>query len=843
MRDYKIVCVDDEELILEIYKSSLEEIGHEIVTFSNPEKALKYIIENKTSIITIISDYKMPEMNGLELREGIIQNNIFIPFFMVTGYYNKEMAVKGMELKISKFIQKPFAQETLIEQIQVDFERYMGQLEEEYEMISSFVDESSPMLDEIEELILQLEDSPNDVECLNTYFRLLHTIKGTASCVGLVTLPEFAHKYEDLVGNLKHGGIQVNNEIIDILLKGLDVLRTMYSDISKGVRYEFEIAEDIKIFNLDNINKQDVEEDHQEKSEKLAKEKKVEDEKLGIQVSLLDEFMELSGEITVLRNMVLKSVSKIEGKYEGDKDIDVLTDSLDEMHKVSSQLQNQISEMRKVTISGIYRPLKRVVRDASKKLSKDVDLILEGEELRVDTSVGKVLSNALVHLVRNGIDHGIETVTKREEIGKDKTGTLKISTYLEGENIIVRVKDDGNGIDKNRLIEKAIEKELYTKEDLDKMSSQRILGLIFDSGFSTASAVTDISGRGVGMDMVKSSVESINGKINIDSRLGEGTTFNISIPIPRSVLIIKSLMISLGQEQFAIPLDDISEVVDVEKSKDLIEELGDGYVIRLHDELIPIVDLRKDFYGQEECHEGCSVIVLKNEQFHYGIVVDDVHDIEEIVVKKLVKKLQSDDVLFLGATLIGDGEMALIFDLEKIASYVGISIHDVESDFVENLDSTDMSITGEYVQVHMQGIPNACIPLDSIDRLEEFHSSKVTYSGNIPIYRYRDNFLPLVELDQKTHGSLIRKKDILKVVVLNNDDKKIGLIVSEINDILNSYENVDELFSNNKEIQGTVYINENTLNVLDTDYIFKNYKEMYTDEPIIDNDDIFDEAA
>ncbi len=844
MKKYEIVCVDDESIILELYQSSIQDLGHTVQTFTNPEVAIEYIIENKNNIISIISDFKMPEMTGLEFREKIIEKDIFIPFFMVTGFYNKEMALKGMELKISKFIQKPFDQVELLEHIRVDSERHLKHLEEEREMISSFVDESTPMLDEIEELILELEDSPNDINCLNTYFRLLHTIKGTASCVGLQSLPEFTHEYEELVSSLKHGDIKVNNHIIDAMLKGLDVLKRMYDDISKGEAYEFDITEDLKIFALSDAQMHSKSESDEDKNE-IVTEKKVEDEKLGIQVSLLDEFMELSGEMTVLRNMILKSVAKIETKYHGDRDVDVLSDTLDEMHKVSSKLQNQISEMRKVTMASIYRPLKRVVRDSSKKLSKDVELRVIGEELRIDTSVGKVLSNALVHLVRNGIDHGIETIERRLEIGKDKEGDLQIDTYIEADNIIVKVKDDGNGIDKERLKAKAIEKELYTREELDKMSNQRILSLIFDSGFSTASEVTDISGRGVGMDMVKNSIESINGKITIDSRLGKGTTFVMTIPIPRSVLIINSLMVNINENQFAIPLDNVSEVIDVEKSLAMIEELGEGYVLRHHESLLAVVDLRSSFdsHVNQEL-KNTSIVILKDESFHYGLVVDSVLDIEEVVVKKLVKKLSNNNVLFEGVTLVGDGEMALILDLEKVAAFANIQVLEQDADLHEINQDVEQELESEFIKIKINDNSNYCIDLDAINRLEEFKTEEISFSGDLPIYRYRDSFLPLVDLFLENNDFLFTDKEDFKVLVLERNDKKLGLVVSEIVDIVCSKEKVDTVFGNGEEISGTVFVDASTLNVLDHGYIFENYKEMHKRSEVkeLQNDNV-DEAA
>jgi two-component system chemotaxis sensor kinase CheA len=838
MQKYEIVCIDDETELLSLYEIELESLGHKVVTFSNPEEALSYVKENHTKIAFVVSDYKMPEMNGLEFRRRMVEEDLMTPFAMITGFYSKEMAVEGMELRVLRFVQKPFDSSEVIELIKTEGGKYIQNLEEEYEMIRSFVEESSPMIEEIEELILVLEEEPGNINALNTYFRLLHTIKGTASCVGLNTLPDFTHKYEDLVTLLKDGKLPVTNAIIDILLKGLDVLKTMYQDIQDGIRYEFDIEESIKIFDLENIDK--VEAKEAEKSETSEVEtviKKKEDEKIAVQVGILDEFMELSGEITVLRNMILKSVSKIEQRYSGDRDIDVLSDTLDEMHKVSSKLQNEISEMRKVSVDTVYRPLKRVVRDASKKLGKQIDVDFSGEKYRVDTSIGRVLNNVLVHLIRNGIDHGLETPEVRESKGKDPVGKLAVSTEIDAENIIIEISDDGNGMDRAKLIDKALEKELYTEEALSKMSDQRIFSLIFESGFSTAAEVTDISGRGVGMDMVRSSVEDVGGKILIDSTLGQGTRFVLVLPIPRSVLIIKSLMVEAGSQQIAVPLHDIGEVInlDGEKVRQNIRMLNDALILNHHDELIPLIDLGSEFKQSTEGDlYSKNVVVIRGDGFCYGLIVDHVFDIEEVVVKKMAKQLQHSKSIFQGATLIGDGEMALILDLENLAMSCEIEINETEDeDFFSNEEASSSEGVDEYLQFSLRSRDGLAIKLSSIDRLEEVRRDAINYTGNIPVIRYRGDFLPIVDLDYCLDFSKdvdLESNEIFKVLVIGNGEYQVGFVVKEINDISISDESIDTLIRDREGLLGTTYISGKTINVIDEKYIISNYKQFYNNQ-------------
>jgi two-component system chemotaxis sensor kinase CheA len=834
---YEIVCVDDEAGFLELYSIELEDCGYDIVTFDDPELALGYIVENQAKVLTIISDHKMPNMSGLELRKALVDKDVMIPFFMITAFYDKEMAASGMELKISKFISKPFEPGSIFDEIKGDLERHKGTIEEEKEMICSFVEESSPMIEEIEELILVLEKEPTNTDALNTYFRLLHTIKGTASCVGLKSLPEFTHNYEDFVTLLKDGKIEVTNAVIDILLKGLDVLKSMYTSIAAGEKFEFDVSIYKDIFDLKSsgsqVSKQSSDTEKKVDSKEVKK-AKVEDEKLNVQISLLDEFMELSGEMTVLRNMVMKSVENIGGKYTGDRDVEVLADTLDEMHKVSSRLQGQISEMRKVNVDNIYRPLKRVVRDAGKKLNKDINFELYGEKNRVDTSIARVLNNVLVHLIRNGIDHGLETPDIREAAGKDVKGNLSVSIDIDVDDIVVEIQDDGNGMDKERLKAKALEKNLYTEQELNKMTDQRIYSLIFESGFSTAAEVTDISGRGVGMDMVRSEVQKVGGKIVIDSELGKGTKFVLVLPIPRSVLILKSLMVVSKGVQIAIPLQDVGEVITIDERKgaEAVRKLQGGFVLSHHDELVPLIDLSYQFRQVEQPANdilGKDIVVIRGEGYLYGIIVDTVLDIEEVVCKKMAKQLQGKDSIYQGATLIGDGEMALILDLEKMAERCKIDFVDAEDNYF-NKNSTESTVDNEYLQFGVCSQDNYAVTLASVDRLEEFDSADVEFSGVVPVIRYRDNFLTLVDLSfiiGEREKFIFQDRERIKVVVVNGPTGKMGFVVNRINDIGIACEKVDTSIVANSFLTGTVFINGATINVVDSDYLIANYKEMY----------------
>jgi two-component system chemotaxis sensor kinase CheA len=738
---FQIVIVDDSEDILEMYKEFLSELEHEVICFSDPIEAKDHIKNGAQNIILLILDYSLPEMTGMELRSQTMESAGDIPAVVVTGFYDEKMAVEGMKQKVQAFISKPFKQEEILNAITEFAAPRLSYLNEELEMKESFVEESSPMVEEIEDLILVLEDDPENETALNTYFRLLHTIKGTASCVGLNVIANYVHYYEELVSDLKAKKTKVNKAVIDVLLEGLDRVKEMYRSISEREELSFDPSVELKIFKKD-FNKVGAVDNGEDDSEVTSIEqesprastykkssKKSDDEKIQVSVEILDQFMELSGELTVLRNTIIKNSMKIDTKYPGDRDVDTLKDSLDEMYKVSSTLQQSISEMRKVGADTILRPLKRIVRDATKHLKKDVIFETSGEEIRLDTSLSKVLSNVLVHMVRNGVDHGIELPDSRKENGKDPQGQLSLDLRQDGEMIIIDLKDDGKGLDQNVLKKKALEKGLYTQEELNKMSTQRVFHFIFESGFSTAEAVTDLSGRGVGMDMVNSSIRNIGGKIKIDSTLGEGTQFQICAPIPRSVLIIKSLLISSGGVKFCLPLDCISDVVNLEVSHSVkIHNVSGARMIRHHDKLVPYVSLRETLLIDDKDSEERSIVFLVHEGHHYGVAVDEIFDIEEVVAKKLAPKVDEDQ-LFVGATVLGEGEVGYILSVEGVALRAGIQKKVDVEDFGESLADFGLRHK-DFMQFELKQKGLYAVEIDYVHRLEVFSKERVEYRGD-----------------------------------------------------------------------------------------------------------------
>jgi two-component system, chemotaxis family, sensor kinase CheA len=829
MGQYKVVCIDDEEAILEVYSQLVPGLGYEYHGFSNPNNALAFIKSNQKQIVMVISDFKMPEMTGFDLREEMIQENIEIPFALVTGFYNKEMAVKGMKLKVVRFLEKPFTPEEVAELLEKEVKNRITFLEEDKEMVTEFLQETRPMLEEIEELILGLEEDPHDMKGMNTYFRLLHTIKGTSSCLGLTEISTYAHSYEDLITKLKENELVVTPVITDVLLQGLDGLKEFYKTAENGDAFPEDLKEKCNIFYQD-FNKIETKKDTKIEGEvesKLSDKRKKQEEKISVSVDLLGDFLEMSGELTVLRNTIFKSLIKLQHKLHGDKDVEHLEESLGEMQKISSVMQNQISELKKVTLDSVYRPMRRVVRDASNSCQKEVNFTTVGGDMRVDTNVGKLLNNILVHMLRNGVDHGIETPEKRIEKGKTAEGKLTLSTYETGENIILEIEDDGGGINKDKIKEKAIERELYTAEELDGFSDQKIYSILFESGLSTSAEVTSISGRGVGMDMVKSSIEEAGGKILIHSELGQGSKFVVVIPIPRSILIIKSLAVESLNQRFHIPLDEVAEVLLFECKKDIhkIHQVENSHILRHHGHLIPLVWLDEALVTKSERKlenqfiDEQNIVILKGENYKFGLIVDAIEDIEEVVVKKLSKSFAG-LLPYLGVTFIGDGELSMIISPQGVAEEFGIENVEEEEETFFSEEGIIQTQENEFMRFRLEGASNYAIPLHWVFRLEELSLNKIQYTGSRALVRYGEVSLPLVfiedELGLETQYERQGRgeNNEVYVVVVKKAERLYGLVVNDIEDIGLSSEDMATELSDRNGIMGTVFIDESIVNVI-----------------------------
>jgi len=570
---------------------------------------------------------------------------------------------------------------------------------------------------------------------------------------------------------------------------------------------------------------------------------------LRVNTSLLDKLMTLAGELVLTRNQLLQSVtSDDKQKIElASKNIDLIT----------SDLQESVMATRMQPTANVFGKFKRIVREISKVVGKNIDLELEGEDVELDKTIIEMIGDPLTHLVRNAADHGIESPEERLASGKKEAATVKLRAFHEAGKVVIEVTDDGRGINYEKIKEKAIEKKLFTPDEIDKISPQDILEIVFHPGFSTASEVSDISGRGVGMDVVQTNIKKLGGTIEIRTEIGKGTTFRIKLPL--TLAIILALLIEIDGQKYAIPQVNIVELVRVPASqiKNRIKYIGETIVLKLRGDLLPLVSLydimnsKKETFidpktGQvkkekrarivdrrsigedvpEEIRErrkkddrrysslsAYNIVVLNTGDFYYGIIVDQLLDSEEIVVKPLGYHLQKESV-YAGATILGDGHIAMILDVIGISSYLYLHTkqesisREVEEKFAsENLHSFLIITNGHDEQFAIQ--------LNMIARIEKISKSALEIHGGRLNIKYKGTNLPIFSVEEVVNVAPKTEKEFYYVVVSQIEGREVGILFSEIVDVVSTEVTIDEHTFSQPGVIGSFIIENTTTLLLD----------------------------
>ena len=541
---------------------------------------------------------------------------------------------------------------------------------------------------------------------------------------------------------------------------------------------------------------------------------------IRIQVSLLDNLMNLVGELVLVRNQVIQFTDR-----NADQDFQKLSQRL---NIVTSELQNDVMKTRMQPVGTILTKFHRVVRDMSRDLGKKIELKLEGVETELDKTLVEAVKDPLTHLVRNSVDHGLEKPEERRLSGKSETGTVVIRSYHEGGQVIIEIKDDGRGLSRDKIGKKAVEKGLLTEEQLARMPERDVQALIFSPGFSTADKVTNISGRGVGMDVVKTNIERIGGAIDLSSTVNQGTTIRLKIPL--TLAIIPALVIKVEGTRFAIAQVKVVELVRVEREKKgsgRIELLQGRPVYRLRGQLLPLIDLCTTLNIKADSPDDLvlkpinNIVVLNSESGMFGLIVDEVVDNADIVVKPLSKMLKNLST-YSGATIMGDGAVVLILDVPGLASAAHLSSGSEETRGATRDLGTDKSLSdaAEYLFVDL-GVPgHYAIPLCLVNRLEEFEPKLVEVSGAQRVVRYRDSLLPLIQigkhLDLPGIGTDTRHvDDRVSIVVVSKLNRLFGLEVKNIVDIVQINSTIDSDLSDRPGIHGSLIHGSEVIVVID----------------------------
>ncbi len=522
---------------------------------------------------------------------------------------------------------------------------------------------------------------------------------------------------------------------------------------------------------------------------------------IRVDVGLLDKMMNLVGELVLARNQIVQfSTSQENANFHA---------TTQRLNLVTSELQESVMKTRMQPIGNVFNRFPRVVRDVARDTGKRVALKIEGQETELDKTIIEGIRDPLTHLVRNAIDHGLEDPETRSNLRKDPQGTLILRAYHEGGQVNIEIIDDGRGIDPEKIRNKAVEKGLLSFDQAKNLSDRDAINLIFRAGFSTAEKVTNISGRGVGMDVVKTNIEKIGGTVEIISNPGKGTTVKIKIPL--TLAIIPALVVTAGTQRFAIPQINLLELVSLEGDDvHAIENMGDAEIYRLRGKLLPIIRLKNilklDDDEENKKDEAVNIVVLGADDTQFGLVVDLIHDTEEIVVKPLDKHLKEIGS-FAGATVMGDGKVALILDVVGLAETARVALEKNQS-FVEAKENGEVG--NEYSHTlllfSVDDDDQYALPLSLVSRLETFPASAVEQAGNREVIQYRGTIMPLLRLENHLPIRPMPQKDTISVLTFTVDKNDVGFVVNEILDVIETNEKVNSSALQQTGILGTIII-------------------------------------
>ncbi len=822
---------------------------------------------------------------------------------------------------------------------------------EDDEILQGFIEESLEHLADIENDLLAIEEAGADIddELVNKVFRAAHSIKGGAGFMGLTVIQELAHAAENVLGMIRSRQLIPNPDIINVLLLASDELQQLIENVEES--NEVDISEHLSALNAIYEGKEiparteaatetepeqeragepeavaaeaapepepestpepeaqaEPEQQEQtaqekvktapepapappppapEKKKKIKKSKPKTDTSIRVTVSLLDQLMNLAGELVLSRNQLLQTITS------GDvRSAEAVGQRID---LVTSELQEAIMLTRMQPIGNVFNKFPRVVRDLSKKLGRQIDLTIVGKEVELDKTIIEAINDPLTHLIRNSVDHGIEPPDVRVKQGKDPKGLIVLKAYHAAGQVVIEISDDGKGIDGNRLAEIAIKKGLITVEQAKAMSDKERTNLILMPGFSTAEKVTDVSGRGVGMDVVKTNLDQLGGSLDIESEVGKGTT--ISIKLPLTLAIIPCQIVMTGGERYAIPQVNLEELLRIPaaKVKERVERVGDAEVVRLRGNLLPLIRLsdvlgiertyfdvvseetRKDkrrniadrrskssplfrdadagkvdteaMDEQEQAERSggerrqspssaLNIVVVSTGAMKYGLIVDRLHDSEEIVIKPLGRHLQQCRG-YAGATIMGDGRIALILDVSNLARMAGLTSLDGSDRANELAEAAKDAITktrDKQALLIFSSAPGEQfgVPLNQVERVEKIKQADIEDVGGRRVMQYRGGSLPLVSIDEVAAVQPLADQEDLLVIVFHLAGKDIGLLAIGPIDAMEIAAEIDDITLKQPGIMGSAIINGHTTMLIDIFEIVQTVNpDWFVDHPL-----------
>ncbi|MBR0648484.1 hybrid sensor histidine kinase/response regulator [Roseomonas terrae] len=675
------------------------------------------------------------------------------------------------------------------------------------DLLADFLTETHEGLVALDSALVRLERAPDDQPTLSEVFRLVHTIKGTCGFLGLPRLEAVAHAAENVLGRYRDGTLAVTAGGITLILSALDRVKAIVAGIeasgtepagddaaligaldaaAEGQAVEpppADIRHALDSPPATEAGAIDVARPDPAPVEAPSAEMATTDlaggaapQTIRVSVDVLENLMTLVSELVLTRNQLLQLARAHQS--------DAFAVPLQRLSHITSDLQEGVMKTRMQPIGNAWAKLPRLVRDLAHELGKKIELDMRGAQTELDRQVLELIRDPLTHMVRNSGDHGLEAPADRRAAGKPETGRIVLNAYHEGGHIIIEVGDDGRGLPVDRIRAKALGNGLTTEADLAQMSEREILRFIFAPGFSTAQQVTAVSGRGVGMDVVKTNIEKIGGTVELTSREGRGTTFTIKIPL--TLAIASALIVEAGGERFALPQIGVVELVRVGAAQDgapRIERIKDAPVLRLRDRLLPLVSLAGLLRLPPAAEDAGFVAVMQVGGQVFGIILDRVFDTEEIVVKPVAPILRH-ITMFSGNTILGDGSVIMILDPNGIARAAGVGLDTAVEEERRAPAAIGMRSNAQTALLLFRagdGGPKA-VPLGLVARLEDIPGDRIEMSGLTPVVQYRGALMPIVPVSA---GWVAPDGEARQpVLVFTENDRAMGLAVEEILDVL-----------------------------------------------------------
>jgi len=759
------------------------------------------------------------------------------------------------------------------------------------DILAEFIIEAREILDQLDLDFVQLEETPDDKKLVGNIFRAMHTLKGSSGFFAFKRLEKVSHAGESLLGKIRDGHLALDTQKTSTLLMALDALREIISGIevantepagddalliadllslanggevssnnnrdaiptSQPSIPPLDTAQTTEDIVLDAIESEDIE----ATDEALMGDSLVATDTemvvdaaaptgnarttevaapVKVNLELLDKLMNLVSEMVLARNRLLPFTAEF-----GDHNFSNTVRSID---LLTLELQERMMKTRMQPISQVWAKFPRLVRDIANDCHKKVTLIQEGAETELDRTLLDGIRDPLIHIIRNSVDHGIELPAERLAKGKPENGKVLLRAIHENGMVVIEIADDGGGIKFDAVRQKAIDKKLVSFEDAKKLSDMQLLEFIFLPGFSTNQVVTNLSGRGVGMDVVKNNISAIGGSIEIDSHRGKGT--NIRLKIPLTLAIMPALFVRCESERYAIPQNSISEMVRIDPTNSTgLEDFYGTPVFRLRGKLVPLLFLNQQLKLSEhgpDSTKAINVAILQSSGISFGLVVDEVLNMQEVVVKPLGALLKGIPD-FAGATILGDGRVALILDVDGMAIHSGL-VAKIQARPL-NPDTVFDQVREEEVAMllfELAGLERIAIPLDNVERLENFALSRVQRNGSREVVQYGDHIMHLIRMNDYIEGgqpSVDSTTQPLSVIVHYVNQMPIGLVVSQVHDIIHVPKKLQAANPPQRGLAGCVLMGEKVINVIDLQEILmmRNLQEHQKTYPeVIDMD-------